>query len=129
MPNFREFDYTLMFWFRSQMSYAELLTDDRIDNQAAYIFELPGSGSCYMFRDDEGVWLQCTPASAQFKINLSEFADLQAWMHLTYSADLSASTSTLTIDGKSWQSSYTPMRDYRAYYGSGMDMLDGNGHK
>ena len=55
MPNRREFDYTVMFWFRSHKSLAELETDDSILNRKAFLFDLPGAASCYVTRTrDEG---------------------------------------------------------------------------
>ena len=52
MPNTRDFDYTVMFWFRSQKSLTELNTDDSILNEKAFLFELPGSASCYVTRTE-----------------------------------------------------------------------------
>ena len=97
MPQTPLFDYTVMFWFRSAKSLAELSSDESILDQKAFLFELPGSAGCYVTRSSgsnagDGPWLQCTPVGQEekykddFKINLADLPDIQTWMHLTYSA-------------------------------------------
>ena len=76
MPNTRDFDYTVMFWFRSHKSISELKVDDSILNKKAYIFDLPGSASCYVTRTEElAPHIQCTPGE-DLKIDLDELPDI-----------------------------------------------------
>ena len=86
-------DYTLMFWFRSSQSLADLETDPSILNKRAYLFELAGGAGCYITRTEEikdeklvkgGPWLRCDPGPTE--IALSALPNIQSWMHLTYSA-------------------------------------------
>lgn len=46
--NTKEFDYSLMFWFRSHKSLAELEMDQSLEDSKAYLFQLPGSTACYV---------------------------------------------------------------------------------
>ena len=93
----QDFDYTLMFWFRSGRSLAELRDDETLLRQRKYLFDIPtivddsqGSLGCYVHRDwdyyDGEPYLGCT-TSDEFKIRLEFFPDIEAWMHLTYSTD------------------------------------------
>ena len=66
LPRSQDFDYTVMFWFRSSLSYDELSVSDHILDKRTYLFELPGlpavpaigdvaavpavSASCYISR-------------------------------------------------------------------------------
>jgi hypothetical protein len=43
LPRSRDFDYTVMFWFRSSLSYDDLKVSDHILDKRTYLFELPGS--------------------------------------------------------------------------------------
>ena len=77
------FDYTVMFWFKSAKSLAELQTDDSILNQKAFLFELPGSVGCYVSRiNQEGPFLQCVPVGdnsndgGDLKIDLAKLNDI-----------------------------------------------------
>ena len=133
MPRQRKFSYTVMFWFRSEKSLRELRSDESILNKRAYIFELPGSAQCWVTRTDtEDPWIECTPGD-YYKIKLADLPDIQAWMHLTYSAKYSEtageSSAYVSIDGLTRSGGYTPMQDRRAYLASGFDYKDGTGHQ
>ena len=66
---------------------------------------------------------------------LAELPDIQAWMHLTYSANHSPvskkaeakSLPYLKVENILVTGPYLQIFDRRAYYGAGMDLEDGNG--
>ena len=119
MPGYREFDYTIMFWFRSQKSLLDLQSDESILNKKAYLFELPGSASCYVTRteEEESPYIGCNTPGDNLKIKLADLPDLQSWMHLTYSANFvpvsglasDESKSYVSVDGITVTGEYSPM--------------------
>ena len=90
LNNNPDIDYTLMFWFRSARSFAELSADESLFRAKQYLFDIPGSFGCYISRTEdfhEGEpYLECS-TSEQLRIRLGELPDIQSWMHLTYSAN------------------------------------------
>ena len=142
LPRTQLFDYTLMFWMRSTQSYAELSTDPNIKDTKAYLFKLVNGVGCYITRTETvenqkivtgGPWLRCesgdTNGTGDIEVDLAELPDIQAWMHLTFSAiynPASASSSVksqsyLRIDissfHKTWQGGYRPIKGNKVYYG------------
>ena len=143
MPDTLLFDYTVMFWFRSAKSLAELNTDESILDKKAFLFELPGSAGCFVTRSssgpfaDDGPWLQCTPFGQEeefeedFIISLADLPDIQAWTHLTYSAMYSPDEdkihSYLKVGDVYVKGPYMQMKDDIVYFGAGLDLQDGQG--
>ena len=135
LPRSRMFDYTLMFWVRSKYDYAYLKTDQEINGKKKYLFEIVGGCSCWITRleGSYGPRLACNGGD-DFFIDLEGIPDIQAWMHLTYSANyravsasnksvfsssyvqLDISSSFTAISEKNY---YLPITNAYVYYGSG----------
>ena len=128
-----------MFWFRSAKSLADLEIDDSILSERAYLFEMPGGIACFVTRTkSEGPWLECSPPTNDdeetssddiMRIDLTDLPDIQAWMHLTYSAkhipssgkSEAKSHAYLTVKDITETGPYVPMQDRNVYYGTAMD--------
>jgi hypothetical protein len=129
MPSYREFDYTIMFWFRSLKSLSDLQDDDSILNKKAYLFELPGSTACYVSRteEEESAYIACSTPGDNLKMKLADLPDLKSWMHFTYSANFVPvsglapveSTAYISVNGITVTGEYSPMQDRNIYYGCG----------
>ena len=102
MPATGEFDYTMMFWFRSTQSIEELVHD----SGKAYLFDFPGCCSCYI---EDGVTFKCnvmhgdSSVANPYEFPINALPDIQSWMHLTFSAewgntqvDVDAGTAAIT---------------------------------
>ena len=139
-----------MFWFRSKYDYAYLSTDNEINGNKRYLFEIVGDTeidedtkekggcSCWIIRKEGeyGPRLACN-GGENFYIDLAEIPDIQAWMHLTYSANYHAvsndskvaSTSYVRIDISekfkiSASGDYIPITNAYVYYGSGDEIIE-----
>ena len=127
-----------MFWVRSKYDYAYLSTDNEINNNRRYLFEIVGGCSCWITRKEGeyGPRLVCNGGD-NFFIDLAEIPDIQAWMHLTYSAEYHAtsdisevvSTSYVQIDisekfSISASGEYTSIENAYVYYGSGDEIIE-----
>ena len=96
LPSIGPFDYTLMFWFRSNKSYEELSEDSSIKNgKKAFLFEIPGfsngkyksadtdsGAACYITIQDDNVGpiLSCSTDDeneANFMIDLNSLPDIK----------------------------------------------------
>jgi hypothetical protein len=98
-PDKDEFDYTIMFWFRSHLSIQDLIHDSYNKH---YLFEMEGSVSCFL---SEGTKLKCSTTAVDengapqpYEIQLAVLPDIQQWIHLTYTAHSKEKYSTLRID-------------------------------
>ena len=99
LPAAAQFNYTVMFWFRSHLSTAEIT--HVTGTQRFTLFELQGGAGCYV----EGTTLKCNPEApltqdvtneqegdinikrgSLFELDLRRLPDLKQWTHLTYSA-------------------------------------------
>ena len=116
MPKERLFDYTVMFWFRSHMTLEELRNDDSILNTNLRLFELPGAVACSVTRSlSEDPYIVCNTPSDTMKVMLADLPDIQAWMHLTFSANHDDSYGPnrshcyINIDGAMAEGDYPPM--------------------
>ena len=151
LPRSRMFDYTLMFWVRSKYDYAQLSKDPEINNKKRYLFEIVGGCSCWIIRSEDifpetgksivnyGPRLVCNGGD-DFFIDLLDIPDIQAWMHLTYSANYRAvSASNTSVSSSSYvqldisssftkrseKNYYTPITNAYVYYGSGDEEENG----
>jgi hypothetical protein len=50
-PKSENYDYTIMFWFRSGKSYENLRIDDDLIDKKKYLFEIPDGLACYITRE------------------------------------------------------------------------------
>lgn len=101
-----------MFWFRSILSYEELLTNKDIENNKAYLFKLENSVGCYITRDvadgtSSGPFMRCDTANKDedtkdIEINLFDLPDIESWMHITYSAVYNPASQSSGIVSKSY---------------------------
>ena len=148
-PRTTLFDYTLMFWFRSILSYEELETYDVIEGKRAYLFKLEKSVGCYITRAKSTnleigktkPFLRCETANEDeetkdIEVDLFELPDIESWMHITYSAVYNpasqssgiVSESYLRIDistySNEWRGGYQPIRTGKVYYGCNGTTVD-----
>lgn len=148
-PRTSLYDYTLMFWVRSILSYEQLKEDSQILDTKAYLFKLENSVGCYIWRtedkevkeEDRGPFLRCDSGdeengTADIQVDLFLLPDIQSWMHITYSAVYNpASTSSgvksksyLRIDistyNRAWEGGYKPVKSGKVYYGCGGPNVD-----
>lgn len=98
MPDKKDYDYTVMFWFRSSLTIEDLIRDR---HNKHYLFELDGSVQCFI---EDGVNINCLPQLPEGDdrysepIQLAQIPDIQQWMHLTYIVHSEEGYSTLRLD-------------------------------
>jgi hypothetical protein len=88
MPSSANFDYTIMFWFRSHQSVDELVHDK---GYKAYLFDFPDCCACFI---EDGTKFKCTIESegddavdTAFELDVDRLPDIQSWIHFTFSAE------------------------------------------
>ena len=153
-PRTALYDYTLMFWFRSILSYEELLVSEEIENTKAYLFKLENSVGCYVTRDNPikegydiaGPFMRCESGdpeegSNDIEINLFDLPDIESWMHITYSAIYNPASALSSVKSESylridistysneWRGGYRAVETGIVYYGCGGPTIEDIGFR
>jgi len=95
-PANKHYDYTIMFWMRSNLNHEELF--QKYFNTSRVLFDTKTFKCSIFVRSAVRIYLYCNPDSEGFKINIARFADIKGWMHITWTTNIRADQATLRVD-------------------------------